>query len=189
MRRAILGLSLKQWSSLSPIVRSCVRAPLIFRCTLFLMASSSICDFENRRIAHARAARGGPRKQKNHGSFRLRGYYVGENPVGYRRLLLSGGALVCDSARSLKVVFIACAPPVRELMKISARSRSKSTASPDMPVMRNRCRRNARRSSSPLPVRERIEGEGPSTARIFCARFKILLLCQVCPHRLRKAFD
>jgi len=35
----------------------------------------------------------------------------------YRRLLLSGGALVHDSARSLMVVFIAYAPP-SELMKI-----------------------------------------------------------------------
>jgi len=38
------------------------------------------------------------------------------------------GALVHDSARSLMVVFIAYAPPVRELMEISARARPKSTA-------------------------------------------------------------
>ena len=35
---------------------------------------------------------------------------------------------MCDSARSLMVVFIACVPPVWELMEISARAWPKSTA-------------------------------------------------------------
>src|ERR1700675_2019793 len=71
---------------------------------------------------HARAgssARSGQRKQKSHRSFRLRGYDVGNFRLFtvYRRLLLGGGALVRDSARSLVWLLIACAPPVRELME------------------------------------------------------------------------
>src|ERR1700722_440993 len=70
------------------------------------------------------------RTQKSHRSFRLRGNDVGEFSAFavYRRLLLSGGAPMRDSARSLMVVFIACAPPVRELMGISAPTRLKSIA-------------------------------------------------------------
>jgi hypothetical protein len=40
--------------------------------------------------------------------------------------------------------------------------------------------------SSPLPEWERIEGEGPIIARIFCARFKIPLLPERVLARFRK---
>ena len=38
------------------------------------------------------------------------------------------------------------------------------------------CRKGEERILFPLPKRERIEGEGPYSARILCARFKILLV-------------
>ena len=78
------------------------------------MASSSVYDFVESRTRVLRAKR----TQKSHGSFRLRGCYVSEKVkirLVYRRLMPNGGALVRNSARSLKWLFIAYAPPFSEL--------------------------------------------------------------------------
>ena len=48
-------------------------------------------------------------------------------------------------------------------------------AVPAIPLCHSRAKRRIPTLSSPRPVRERIEGEGPITARVFRARFKIPL--------------
>jgi hypothetical protein len=84
--------------------------------------------FEIESSNRARASLARNRRKKATGAFASVATMSVNFRFGYRRLQLSGGALVCDSARSFKLVFIAGAPPVRELMKISARARRKSTA-------------------------------------------------------------